>query len=294
MKFDKSRFVLTNSQQNGILLLAGILIIVISAKYYYNTEIQQIQSSPNVIDSLAQHQLDSLKQLKLNEKSNYVEKIYLFNPNFLKEGKAYRLGISAEEFDRLMAYRENGKWINSIEDFKEVTKVSDEVLNKISPYFKFPDWVIKQQNERKQRSQQKTIALTEKKDLNTASAENLKQVNGIGEKLSRRILNYKNKIGGFRSNIQLKDIYGLNFSTIEAINLQFEVQTTEALERIDINKASLIQLADVPYFDYELAREVFQFIKVNDGIASFEELSKIQQFPTSKIDRIKLYLAIIE
>lgn len=294
MNSRKSRFVLTNSQQNGILLLAGILFILISTTYYYHSERQDIQSASTVIDSLAQHKLDSLKQLKLAETSKYVEKVYPFNPNFLKEGKAYRLGITAEEFDRLTAYREEGKWINSVEDFKEVTKISDEVLNKISPYFKFPEWVIKQQEERKQKSLQRPIALAKKKDINSASSEELQRVNGIGEKLSRRIINYRNKIGGFRSMIQLKDVYGLKVSTIEAIRLEFEMKTSEVLELIDINKASVIQLADVPYLDYEIAREVFQFIKINEGINTFEELSKIQHFPISKIDRIKLYLTIIE
>ena len=66
-----------------------------------------------------------------------------------RRGKAYRLDITAEEYDRLTAYRNSGKWINSVEDFKTVTKISDDRLAKISPYFKFPEWVVAQQNEEK-------------------------------------------------------------------------------------------------------------------------------------------------
>jgi competence ComEA-like helix-hairpin-helix protein len=294
MNVFKSRFVLTNSQQNGILILAGLIFIIVLAKYYYNTQLSNIPSKSIILDSIAQQKLDSLKALKLKEKTNYVNKIYSFNPNFLKEGKAYRLGISAEEFDRLQAYRLGGKWINSAEDFQNVTKVSDEVLAKISPYFKFPEWVIKKQQQNKKTKKSPKGKDIKKKDLNLATVQDLQKINGIGEKLSRRILNYRNKIGQFRSEIQLKDVYGLNVEVIEKISQNFEIKVEDVPEPIDINTASIIQLAEVPYFNYELAREIFQFIKVNEGITSFEELSKLQQFPNSKIDRIKLYLAIIE
>ena len=49
--------------------------------------------------------------------------------------------MSNEQIDRLLAFREQGKWINSKEQFQEVTLVSDSLLNVISPLFKFPDWV---------------------------------------------------------------------------------------------------------------------------------------------------------
>jgi len=290
----KSRFVLTNSQQNGILLFAGVILIIIFSRYYYTTQYNQLSSEELMVDTLAQKEIDSLKALKVKELNTpYVQKIYPFNPNFLKEGKAYRLGITADEFDRLTEYRASGKWINSVGDFKKVTNISDERLAKIAPYFKFPDWVIAKQKEAKTK---KTTALPEpeKRNLNTATAEELMEISGIGEKLSARILNYRNKIGGFRSVIQLKDVYGLNYELIEMISNQYRIIATDKPEPLDINKASLIQLAEVPYFDYELAREIYQFIKLNEGIISLEELSKLQQFPTSKIDRIELYLAIIE
>lgn len=290
----KSRFVLTNSQQNGILLFVGVLLIIIFSRYYYTSQFKQLPSVEFGIDSIAQQKVDSLKALK-EKKANtpYVRKIYPFNPNFLKEGKAYRLGITADEYDRLSKYRNSGQWINSVEDFKRVTDISDDRLAKISPYFKFPDWVVEQQNQAKEIKSQE-LAESEKGDINTVSAERLMQINGIGEKLSARIINYRTKIGGFRSVIQLKDVYGLNYDLVQQLSNQFKVEKADKPEPIDVNTANLIQLAEVPYFDYELAREIYQYIKVNEGIARFEELSKLQQFPTSKIDRIKLYLTIIE
>jgi len=284
---------LTSSQQNGIFLLAGLIIIALISIAYYNYKYPEFQNQYSIVDTTLQKKIDSLKLIKAESKKTYTSKIYPFNPNFLKEGKAYRLGLSADEHNRLLDFREKGKWINSAEDFQRVTQVSDELLNKIKPYFKFPDWVIEQQNNIQTRPKKpQSLSFKEKTDLNTATVEDLKQVNGIGEALSIRIVRYRDKIGGFRSNLQLKDIYGLRPDVIEKITAKITVKSNLNQAKIDINSASLIELTEIPYFDYELAREIYQFIKVNQGIESFEELSKIQQFPTYKIDRIKLYLAI--
>jgi len=292
MNFKTSRSVLTTSQQNGIFLFAGLIVVIVMAVIYYNYRYKTMKSQDHIIDSLAQQKIDSLKLAKAKAEEESTYRIYPFNPNFLKEGKAYRLGLSSEEHDRLLDYRDKDQWINSAEDFQKVTGVSHKLLSEISPYFKFPDWVIEQQNQKPKSKTKPQLSFEQKKDLNKATAEDLSKVNGVGEVLSKRIITYRNRIGKFRSDIQLKDVYGLKYDVIEKITAQITVKTNLDQPKIDINQASLIELAEIPYFDYELAREIFQFIKVNEGISNIEELSKLQQFPTHKIDRIKLYLTI--
>ena len=292
MDFKRSRSVLTTSQQNGIFLFLGLIIVILSGFLYYNLRYPEFKNNQSIIDTIVQQKIDSLKLVKAKAEKESTYKIYPFNPNFLKEGKAYRLGLSADEHDRLLDYRDRDQWINSAEDFQKVTRVSDQLLDEISPYFKFPEWVIEQQNEKPKSKATTPLSFEQKKDLNTATKEDLEKINGVGEVLSKRIINFRSKIGKFRSDLQLKDIYGLKYEVIDNIKAQITVKSNLDQAKIKINQASLIELAEIPYFDYELAREIFQFIKVNEGISNFEELSKLQQFPTHKIDRIKLYLTI--
>ena len=196
-----------------------------------------------------------------------------------------------DKIKRLKDFREQGKWINSVEDFQKVTKVSDSLLKKISPSFKFPDWVLKR-NASAEKSAQTLSPSTKKKDLNTATQEELMEIYGVGETMSQRILNYKLKIGGFVDNIQLKDIYGLPYETEQNILKEFSVQDPKPIQKISINKASVIELSEIIYFDYELAREIVNYRKLHEGIKTFEELAKIESFPAYKIDRIKLYVEI--
>jgi DNA uptake protein ComE-like DNA-binding protein len=117
-------------------------------------------------------------------------------------------------------------------------------------------------------------------------------LNGIGEVLSGRIVNYRNKIGGFVADLQLKDIYGLNYELREEIQSYYTVKSTPDIKIININQASVIELSGIPYINYELAREIINYRLLHEKISSFEELEKIREFPSEKIDRIALYLSV--
>ena len=290
MKFRKSHFVFTPKQQNGIFLLILLIIIAGGGMYY----VHQLSSDKNISAAKQQellqveHFLDSIKTEKQKPKK---DTIFPFNPNYINDFKGYRLGMSLAEIKRLKDFREQGKWINSVDDFQKVTKVSDSLLKKISPSFKFPDWVLKR-NASAEKSTQTQSTSTKKKDLNTATQEELMEVYGVGETMSQRILNYKLKIGGFVDNIQLKDIYGLPYETEQNILKEFSVLNPKPIEKISINEASVIELSEIIYFNYELAREIVNYRKLHEGIKTFEELAKIESFPAYKIDRIKLYVEI--
>ncbi|MFV8224699.1 ComEA family DNA-binding protein [Christiangramia aquimixticola] len=286
MKFLKSHFALSRSQQNGIFAL--IVIIILLQLVIFGMNYFQPDTEPVSLERLEafEKQLDSLEQNQLKAKDT----IYPFNPNFLTDFKAYRLGLSTEEIDRLLAYRKKGKWINSAADFRAVTGISEDLFQKIAPSLRFPEWVEK--------SGKAKILVVEKSapvkvaDLNLATAADLQVINGIGEKLSERIVKYRSRIGGFLDPVQLKDVYGLQPEVIERILQKFQIITKPQIEIRNINTLNEAELAKVPYFNNQLAREIINYKNLNESISSFEELSKINGFPSDKIDRIKLYLAV--
>lgn len=220
--------------------------------------------------------------------------IYPFNPNFITASKGDKLGMSPKEINRLHQFRKQDKWVNSKADFQGVTKVSDSLLNKISPYFKFPDWVIAKRKRQAQegRNRSEELPYAQKTDLNDAGMEDLQEVSGIGEVLARRIIRYRSKLGGFVDDVQLKDVYGLSYKTRENLLVQFTVKSNTDVKKLDINTATTAELTDIVYFDYELARKIVNYRITHEGITTFEELAKIEEFPAGRIQRIKLYLKI--
>ncbi|GAB2773734.1 ComEA family DNA-binding protein [Salinimicrobium soli] len=282
----KSHFAFNRSQRNGIFLLVFIIVVLQLLWFLdpFASEEPVNAKEQQVVEKL-QHQIDSLKQIAVKKDSISFQP---FNPNFISDYKGYLLGMSVEEIDRLHSYREKELWVNSAEEFRQVTGVSDSLLKKISPYFKFPEFASV--SPKKNNTQKGHFSVVSKNDINSATSEDLRKINGIGEKLSARIINYRQSLGGFRGMIQVHDVYGLSPEVIGRVEERFDVKNS--LPRLNINTATVIELSELPYFNYELAREVISFRKNRDSITSFEELRQIKGFPVEKLDRIKLYLAI--
>ena len=283
----KSHFVFSKSQQNGIFVLIALIILLqlIYLFYPFSSEGKTGEAEDKLAEQL-QHRIDSLKKIASEEE---VSKMTFFNPNYISDYKGYLLGMSVAEIERLHQYRESGRWINSAEDFQEVTKVSDSLLKQISPLFKFPDFAS-ERVKKQEVSKKAFLTPLIKTDLNTATAEDLQKVNGIGEKLSARIVNYRNSIGGFRGIVQLKDVYGLSPEVVERAEQRFEVQIS--LEKKNLKTISVLELSELPYFNYELARATVKYLAANPNVSSFQELAEIKDFPVEKIDRIQLYLTL--
>jgi competence ComEA-like helix-hairpin-helix protein len=290
MKHIKSHFKFTKGQRNGIFLL--VLIIIVLQCIYIFVEFPSSEIPTNKAKlTMFQNEIDSLK---LAEAENNKPKIFPFNPNYITDYKGYTLGMSSEEIDRLLQYRAQNNWINSTKQFQQVTKVSDSLLNKISPYFKFPEWITNptpKQNDTYQTNSVKTFE--HKADLNTATASQLQRINGIGEKLSDRIIKFRNKFkGGFIADVQLQDVYGISPEVLERLLNEFTVKTPRPIEKININTASIEQLVTIQHIDYELAYEIINQRTLREGYKSLDELTKVKNFPIDKLEIIKLYLKL--
>ncbi|MFO8146476.1 MAG: ComEA family DNA-binding protein [Bacteroidota bacterium] len=287
----KSHFVFTRSEQNGIFLFV-LIVVFLQLVYFFVDFTPSEKMSLEHEKELTEFQ-KKIDSIKASEEQNFVAEIFPFNPNFITDYKGYTLGMTPEEIDKLHFFRAEEKWVNSATDFQKVTGISDSLLSEISPFFKFPDWVTSEKSSYSERtSNPDKIHSKNRKDINLATLEDLTGIYGIGAVLAGRIINYRNKIGGFLDDIQLKDIYGLNYEVRAELQSQFTVITIPSHNVYDINEATVLELAAVPYIGYELAREIINYRLLNERINDFEELAKIKDFPSEKIDRIALYLSV--
>lgn len=288
----KSHFTFSKQQRSGIFLLVLIIITLQCVYFFIDFSSEDVQVD-KVELSKFQKEIDSLRLVKLEETK---PKIYPFNPNYITDYKGVSLGMSNEEIDRLLAFRKQNQWINSAQQFQEVTKVSDSLLSVISPYFKFPEWVTKSKplsDNLDAKYNNKPKSFSQKQDLNTASAIQLQSVNGLGVVLSERIIKFRNKFkGGFTADVQLEDIYGLTPEVIEKITNEFTVKTPRRINKINLNKASIGELVTIQHIDYDIAHNIIEQRQLREGFKSINELTKVKDFPVNKIKIIELYLQL--
>jgi DNA uptake protein ComE-like DNA-binding protein len=286
----KSFFTFSRAQRTGVFLLFTLIIALQLAYFFIDFSSFSSASAEKEKWLSLQSKIDSLKQ----EKLNYVPKIYPFNPNFITDYKGYKLGMSVAEIDRLFAFRKQNKYVNSAKEFQAVTKVSDSLLNAISPYFKFPDWVnTKKEFKEYTKYDNTAFAKKEKKaviDINQATQEDLIAIYGIGEATSLRILKFKESLGGFVSMEQMRDVWGLSTEVIENLNTHFKVSELPKLKKIDINNASIKELSEFPYFKYPISKNIVTYRSMNGDLKNIDDLTKIKGMSIDKANIIVLYL----
>lgn len=298
MKNIKSHFSFSKQEKSGIFFL--LLIIVVLQVVFYLVKNASHTSEPSLtIDRETQEKLDSLKLVGSQKDST---RLFPFNPNYISDHKGYTLGMTPEEIDRLHAYRKKNSYVNSVEEFQKITGVPDSLLKRIAPYFKFPEWVNKNTTRRtvsptadivvNKNNPHRIVEEIGVKDLNSVTASELKSIYGIGDKLSQRIIKFRNRLGGFLVNEQLYDVYGLEPEVVERTLVRFQVQKKPDIEKININTASAKKLSKLVYIQNNVANSIIDYRNAKGSIDSFDELLNIENFPIEKIDRIKLYLAL--
>lgn len=249
-----------------------------------------------LVDKELQKQIDTLKQKAIQQN---VLKIFPFNPNYISDFKGYELGMSVVEIDRLHEFRALNNYVNSSEEFQKVTQVSDSLLNEIAPYFKFPEWtknrkhIVKTVKPKGLKLSKNSSKLFSKKvwsNINDASAEDLKVVRGIGDVLSRRIIKFRDHLGGFLVNEQLYHVYGVDSLVVSKILDKFVVENPPEIKKINVTWASYNELRNLLYINDKFANSIIEYRNENK-INSLSELRRLEGCPIEKFQVLKLYLS---
>ena len=107
--------------------------------------------------------------------------------------------------------------------------------------------------------------------------------------LSKRIVAYRKRLGGFVLEEQLDEVYGLKPEVLERLKQRCSLISPANIQKISLQNTSLEELAQLPYLSYYEARRIVAF-RTKNGSLSSTELGRIQGFDSLKIKRLTLYL----
>jgi DNA uptake protein ComE-like DNA-binding protein len=122
-------------------------------------------------------------------------------------------------------------------------------------------------------------------DMNTADTTILKKVPGIGSAYAKRIVKFRDLLGGFYSVNQLAEIYGMDEERFNALKTWFMADSLQ-IKKINVNELTMDELNKHPYIDYKQAKVIIQLRKQKGKLTSWENFQLLDEF--SDIDEIRL------
>jgi competence protein ComEA len=211
-------------------------------------------------------------------------------------------GIGPSMAERIIAYRTEVGGFSYIEQLMEIPGIGEAKLNGLRPYVSIdttlakvliqkPDNILLEDTVKKETTTLDTLPLWpiklkpgEKLELNSAKIEDLQRLPGIGLAFAQRIYDYRERLGGFYTVEQLKEVTGLG----EAKYLGMQPYLTLKLNnvhKLSINTAFEPELLAHPYCKASWVAEVLTKRPFTD----------LQQLPQINFDaRIVPYLTIAD
>lgn len=111
-------------------------------------------------------------------------------------------------------------------------------------------------------------------ELNTADSAKLTELKGIGPSFAHRIVNYRNRLGGFVSKEQLKEVFGMDDDRYAGLQAQVSVDASH-INKIHINKVDFDGLKHFPYLSFKQMNAIIQFREQHGDYASLNDMRNI-------------------
>ena len=124
-------------------------------------------------------------------------------------------------------------------------------------------------------------------DINSADSLLLTTLPGIGPFYARKIVEYRELLGGYVDVQQLKDIDGLQDSILR----WFVVTDTVPVRKVNINRLSVSKLSNHPYISFYQARAISEYRRSEGDIKNPAPLSLMEEFTEQDIIRLEPYLS---
>lgn len=280
-----------------------ILILILTFSTFLIKFDQKVNNIPGNRDSI-QKKLDEVidkKQKTYPEKhdqprftqnrvkSKKVPILFSFDPNTLDSAGWIKLGFSQKQAASILRYRIHGGKFKSKGDLARLYVVDSEKYQQLKPYITLPDSAppIAKTMFPKYTSN-KTDELVE---LNRADSAILIRVRGIGSVFARRIVNYRNRLGGFHKIEQLLEVYGIDTLIFSNLAARLIIDTS-LIQKISINKADFKSLVKHPYFPYYIVKAIINYRGRYRGFTEIEELKGIDGMYPELYQKLRPYIKL--
>jgi competence protein ComEA len=259
----------------------------------------------------------SARDIHMKTEMNSETVLFYFDPNKIPASDWLRLGLSDRLAHTIRHYIEKGGRFQKAEDLKKLYGLHSSDYDRLFPYVRIDRSPVN--SETSSRYEKKTtdhISLVRKSDsvfhennpypilrsgritkkfvlidINLADSNDWSKMPGIGDKLTSRIIRFREKLGGFYQVDQVAETFGLPDTTFQKIKPYLQIRSV-SLNQIDINTATKEILIAHPYIRWQLAKGIIEYRTQHGSFQSVDDLLQLAQMDPAKFEKLKPYLTV--
>ncbi|MBK6836754.1 MAG: helix-hairpin-helix domain-containing protein [Bacteroidetes bacterium] len=236
-------------ERNGLIILSAIVLILFIVRLILPSFSKQQEVLLTKVEPKAKEEIVEVKQdssspqvvEKAKRDSIRVNELFPFDPNTVSVEDAVKLGFSKKTAQTLEKYRSKGGKFKSKEDLKKLYGVSEKLYAKIESYVLIE---VKAKPEFAKTTSKYEKPSAKQIDINTADSLELLSLPMVGPATAKKILKFRNSLGGFYSIEQLRELYGMKDSVFTIIQPRL-VLSSASVKKLNVNTLSYEEMKNI-------------------------------------------------
>ena len=299
----KDFFYFSLSERRAIyVLLVLIAVLVVAIVWTPTPDVRSVNAVAEA-DSLvlSQKYKEGRKSFARNEriKEDVSSVLAPFDPNLADSIELLRLGLPSYVVKNVIKYRQKGGCFSSPESFARIYGLTATKFEELKPYIYISEEFIKKPNQKKstqeQSKREERVDSLQKPfkypegtlvDVNAADTTELKKIPGIGSGIARRIVAYRDRLGGFCSLDQLNEVEFVSADLLKWFKLE-----SDSVRKLPINRVGLDKLRAHPYINFYQAKVIVEYRRKKGEIKSLSQLALYEEFTEKDLKRLSAYIS---
>lgn len=218
-----------------------------------------------------------------SKKENLVLTPCPFDPNTTTYNQWISFGLDSQLVNIIVNYQNKGGLFEQTEDIKKIYGMTEEIYSQLEPFVK----IISDTNQgARLKAETKNLFI----ELNSADSLDLQLLAGIGPSYSKRIIKYRELLGGYYNKEQLLEVYGFDSLKLSRITDKISIDTI-FIQKININEATIKEMIRHPYIEFYLAKSIIELRSEKEIFSNIMEIQQAQLINNEIYKKISPYLS---
>lgn len=291
MKF----FYLQKSDRHVITLLLCVIVAALAVIYFTDSREDETPAMEEVKAPKGSKNKYPKKTYTYNQGQSRQPELFPFDPNTADSTELLRLGLQPWQVVNIYKYRAAGGFYRKPRDFARLYGLTLKEYRRLEPYIRISEENQPAENyfykyepieERDTVKYPVKLQPEERIVLNRADTTQLRKVPGIGSFFARKIVEYRERLGGYYRVQQLLEIEDFPETAVSF----FIIPDGTEFRKMNLNHLSLNELKRHPYLGFYRARAIVDYRRLHGRIESLQQLKLLPDFTPEAIERLEPYV----